>query len=55
LKLKANEVERVLKSPDAKIRTFLIYGEDTGLVRERAQGGVRLDCPDLDDPSPSPD
>jgi DNA polymerase-3 subunit delta len=50
LKLKANEVERVLKSPDAKIRTFLIYGEDTGLVRERAQRLSALIVPDLDDP-----
>jgi len=50
LKLKANEVARILKSPDAKIQIFLIYGEDTGLVRERAEAVSSRLVPDLDDP-----
>ncbi len=50
MKLKANEVGRVLKSPDAAIKTFLIYGEDTGLVRERAEQVSKALVPDLDDP-----
>lgn len=50
MKLKANEVARVLKKPDAATRIFLIYGEDTGLVRERAEIVSRGIIPDLDDP-----
>lgn len=50
MKLKANEVARVLKQPDASIKIFLIYGEDTGLVRERAELVSKGILPDLDDP-----
>lgn len=50
MKLKANEVGRVLSSPDAAIRIFLIYGEDAGLVRERAEAVCSKIVPDLDDP-----
>ena len=39
MKLKAAQVETFLRSPDAKAQLILIYGEDEGLVRERA---VRL-------------
>lgn len=37
MKLKAHEVERFLKQPDAKAKAILIYGPDAGLVRERAR------------------
>ncbi len=50
MKLKANEVARALKSPDPKIQIFLIYGEDTGLIRERAEQVSKAIIPDLDDP-----
>jgi len=50
LKLKAHEVDRALQSPAASIRVFLIYGDDTGLVRERAEALARRIVPDLDDP-----
>jgi DNA polymerase-3 subunit delta len=50
LKLKANEVARALSAPDAAIQVFLIYGEDTGLVRERAESVSAKLVPDLEDP-----
>jgi DNA polymerase-3 subunit delta len=39
--LKAHEVERYLKRPDLTEGVFLVYGPDTGLVRETAQKLVR--------------
>jgi DNA polymerase-3 subunit delta len=39
--LKAHEVERFLKRPDLEAGVLLIYGPDTGLVREAAQRLVR--------------
>jgi DNA polymerase-3 subunit delta len=39
--LKAHEVERFLKRPDLEAGIFLVYGPDTGLVRETAQRLVR--------------
>ncbi|RYE09121.1 MAG: DNA polymerase III subunit delta [Hyphomicrobiales bacterium] len=39
--LKAHEVERFLKRPDLEAGIILIYGPDTGLVRESAQRLVR--------------
>ena len=39
--LKANEVERFLKRPDLDEGVLLIYGPDSGLVREVAQKLVR--------------
>ncbi len=50
MKIKANEVARVLKNPDAAIRIFLIYGEDIGLVREHAERVSKSIIPDLEDP-----
>ena len=35
--LKAHEVERFLKRPDLEAGVFLVYGPDTGLVREVAE------------------
>jgi DNA polymerase-3 subunit delta len=39
--LKAHEVERFLKRPDLEAGILLVYGPDTGLVRETAQRLVR--------------
>lgn len=39
--LKAHEVERFLKRPDLQAGILLVYGPDTGLVRETAQRLVR--------------
>jgi DNA polymerase-3 subunit delta len=39
--LKAHEVERYLKRPDLEAGVFLVYGPDTGLVRETALALVR--------------
>jgi DNA polymerase-3 subunit delta len=39
--LKAHEVERFLKRPDLETGILLVYGPDTGLVRETAQRLVR--------------
>lgn len=36
MKIKANEVDRFLTSPDLKVAAILIYGPDQGLVRERS-------------------
>ncbi|MEL6745753.1 MAG: DNA polymerase III subunit delta, partial [Pseudomonadota bacterium] len=33
---KAHEVDQYLRSPDPKHKTILIYGQDRGLVSERA-------------------
>jgi DNA polymerase-3 subunit delta len=41
VKVDARSVERVLSSPDPKVRVVLIYGEDEGLVSERAERFVR--------------
>jgi DNA polymerase-3 subunit delta len=39
--LKAHEVERFVKRPDLEAGVILVYGPDTGLVRETAQRLVR--------------
>ncbi len=39
--LKAHEVERFLRRPDIEAGILLVYGPDTGLVRETAQKLVR--------------
>lgn len=40
--LKAHEVDRFLKRPDLEAGVFLVYGPDTGLVREVGQRLVRI-------------
>ena len=50
MKVKAREAERSVARPDPDIRIFLIYGPDSGLVRERAQTLARALVPDPDDP-----
>jgi len=47
---KAHEVDAYLKSPDPKHKTILIYGQDRGLVSERAAKLAKALKVDLDDP-----
>jgi DNA polymerase-3 subunit delta len=39
-----------IAKPDPKLRAFLVYGPDSGLVRERAESLAKSVAPDLDDP-----
>lgn len=50
MKIKAREAERVIARPNPDVRIFLIYGPDSGLVRERAQALAAALVPDPDDP-----
>ena len=50
MKLKAAQVETFLRAPDAKAQLVLIYGEDEGLVRERAVKLAKTVVEDLKDP-----
>ncbi|HBN48174.1 MULTISPECIES: DNA polymerase III subunit delta [Thalassospira] len=50
MKLKAAQVENFLRAPDAKAQLVLIYGEDEGLVRERAVRLAKTVVEDLKDP-----
>ncbi|MCC9621188.1 DNA polymerase III subunit delta [Thalassospira sp. MA62] len=50
MKLKAAQVENFLRAPDAKAQLVLIYGEDEGLVRERAIRLAKTVVEDLKDP-----
>lgn len=50
MKLKAAQVETFLRAPDAKAQVVLIYGEDEGLVRERAVKLAKTVVEDLKDP-----
>ena len=49
MKLPAQRIAAFVKSPDAGMRAALVYGPDTGLVKERAQAIARAICPDLSD------
>jgi DNA polymerase-3 subunit delta len=50
VKLAANRIDAFLRRPDPEVHAVLIYGPDTGLVRERADTVARTVCPDLRDP-----
>ncbi len=50
MKLKAAQVENFLRAPDAKAQLILIYGEDEGIVRERAVRLAKTVIEDLKDP-----
>ena len=50
MKLPAGRVEGFLRRPDPDVRAVLLYGPDSGLVRERAEALARTVCPDLRDP-----
>ena len=49
MKVEARRVGAFLKDPGA-CRVVLLYGEDVGLIRERAEGLVRFAAGSLDDP-----
>ena len=50
MKIGARDVDRFLSSPPESVRAVLIYGPDSGLVRERAHMIGRTIVPQLDDP-----
>jgi DNA polymerase-3 subunit delta len=50
VKIEARQVESFLKKPDPKVRGVVIYGNDDGLVAERAVALARSICEDLKDP-----
>ena len=50
MKLPAARIAAFLQRPDHAIRAVLLYGPDTGLVRERADTLARTVCSDLRDP-----
>ena len=50
MKIEPRQVEAFLKKPDPRIRGVVIYGNDDGLVAERAVALAKAICPDLNDP-----
>ena len=50
MKIEARQVEAFLKKPDPKIRGVVIYGNDDGLIAERALQLAKTVCEDLKDP-----
>ncbi|HTR87133.1 MAG TPA: DNA polymerase III subunit delta [Reyranella sp.] len=50
MKIEARQAEAFLKKPDPKIRAVVIYGNDDGLIAERAAQLAKTICPDLNDP-----
>lgn len=50
MKIEARQVEAFLKKPDPRVRGVVIYGNDDGLVAERAVALARSICEDLKDP-----
>jgi DNA polymerase-3 subunit delta len=50
VKLSPARIAVFLERPDQTVRAVLLYGPDTGLVRERADTLARTVCPDLKDP-----
>jgi len=50
VKIETRHVEAFLKKPDPRIRGVVIYGNDDGLIAERAIALARTVCDDLNDP-----
>jgi len=50
VKIEPRQAEAFLKKPDPKIRGVVIYGNDDGLIAERAMQLARSICEDLKDP-----
>src|SRR5471032_1700996 len=50
VKIEPRQVEAFLKKPDPKVRAVVIYGNDDGLVAERAMQLAKSICADLQDP-----
>ena len=50
MKIEPRQVEAFLKKPDPKIRGVVVYGNDDGLIAERAVVLAKTVCEDLKDP-----
>lgn len=50
MKIKASEAERFAARPDARVRAVLVYGPDSGLIRERINALSRSVVEDPSDP-----
>lgn len=50
MKIEPRQVEAFLKKPDATIRGVVVYGNDDGLIAERAVALAKTVCDDLKDP-----
>ena len=50
MKIEPRQAEAFLKKPDPKIRAVVIYGNDDGLIAERAMQLAKSVCEDLKDP-----
>jgi DNA polymerase-3 subunit delta len=50
VKIEPRQVEAFLKKPDPEIRGVVVYGNDDGLVAERAAALAKTVCDDLKDP-----
>jgi DNA polymerase III subunit delta len=50
MKIESRQVESFLRKPDPKIRGVVVYGNDEGLIAERAMALARTVCEDLKDP-----
>jgi len=50
VKIEPRQVETFLKKPDPRIRGIVVYGNDEGLIAERALALARTVCEDLKDP-----
>ena len=50
MKIEPRQVEAFLKKPDPKIRGVVVYGNDDGLIAERALALAKTVCDDLKDP-----
>ncbi len=50
MKIEPRQAESFLKKPDPRVRAVVIYGNDDGLVAERAVRLARTVCDDLKDP-----
>lgn len=50
MKIEPRQAELFLKKPDPRVRAVVIYGNDDGLVAERAVRLARTVCDDLKDP-----
>ena len=50
MKIEPRQADAFLKKPDPKVRAVVIYGNDDGLIAERAAQLARTVCDDLKDP-----
>lgn len=50
MKIEQRQIEAFLKKPEARIRGVVVYGNDDGLIAERAKFLAKAICDDLQDP-----